>query len=96
MYEELKTENINVVGILQDYEETKDEVAKIIEQSGITYTNIVPDKKFNRKFVSAAIGNPTTLFIDKEGNIVGQTIVGAIEKEKYEKAIKKALEQINE
>lgn len=94
LHEELKSENINVVGILRNYEETKDEVAKIIDTSGITYTNIIPDEKFNREFVNCAIGNPTTLFIDGKGNLVGEIIVGAIKKDDYEKAIRKALEKI--
>ena len=53
------------------------EAAKeITEQAGVKFTNLVLSADFN-EFMSGIVGFPTTIFVDKDGNILGNPIVGS-------------------
>ncbi len=47
-----------------------------MEKSEADFTQIIINKDFEN-IIKWVIGVPTTLFIDKNGNIVGEPIIGA-------------------
>lgn len=47
-----------------------------MEKSEADFTQIIVNKDFEN-IIKWVIGVPTTLFIDKNGNIVGEPIIGA-------------------
>ncbi len=51
------------------------EAKDIVKDTGVTYTNIRAWDDFDSMF--ATIGTPTTYFVDSQGNIIGDPIVGA-------------------
>ncbi|MCM1989057.1 TlpA disulfide reductase family protein [Oceanirhabdus seepicola] len=96
LYQEMKDNGVNVVGIVTDgdNEKRKENIEKIIEMTGVTYPNIIPDEVLKKGLLSQVIGYPTTVFFDSKGNVVGKEVVGAGSKDYYEKAIEERLENI--
>ena len=87
-----------MVGLVSDAfdQKTIDKAQEIAERTGAAYPHIVPDKALSDYLKRAITAVPTTIFIDKDGNIVGEPIVGAISRDMYEKELSKRLEKINE
>lgn len=67
----------------------------ILESSGVTYTNIAMsadllyelEKHFPLEYY------PTTIFVDSSGNIIGETVIGAVPENEYRTQIEAALSQ---
>ena len=68
------------------------EAKDILSKQGASYRNLIlpNDHEYVRKIFSF----PTTVIVDKNGNIVGDPIVGAIEDEKRQEEIFKIIEEI--
>ena len=66
----------------------------VLAKKGVTYQNIWFDSKGEAgKFTSGLYTFPTTYVVDKNGNIVGQPIVGAITGKKQAEALQKLINQ---
>lgn len=67
----------------------------ILAKKGVTYKNIWFDSKSKAgEFTSGLYSYPTTYVVDKNGNIVGEPIVGAITSEKSSlKKLQKLIDQ---
>ena len=77
LYMEYRDRGVELVGILLDgTEESAVESAKtLMIKAGITYTVLLPSQDMGDLLNVQYI--PTTLFVDGEGNLVGETVVGA-------------------
>ena len=87
-----------VVGINSftlDGDETAISEAKdILTKKGVSYKNIWFDSNSEAgKFTSGLFSYPTTYVVDKNGNIVGEPIVGAITAPKQAEALQKLIDQ---
>lgn len=85
-YQEFKNKNINLIGIGTDSGDSDEKLKfakEIIATKGVTYTNFSPDKnsELYKKFIPSLAGYPTTFIVDKEGNIIGNSIVGNVKKQ---------------
>lgn len=74
-------ENVQLLGLVVDIEGEDDTLHKdlameIADKAGAEFTQLLVNMDF-APVVSRVVGVPTTLFIDKEGKIVGDPIVGA-------------------
>ena len=68
------------------------EAKDILSKQGVTYRNLIlPD---DHEYVRKIFSFPTTVIVDKNGNIVGDPIVGEIEDEKKQAEILKVIEEI--
>ena len=96
LYEEVKGEKINVIGLVSDTPDAdNEELAKqILQKKGAKFTNIIPDESIKNNILKNIPGTPTTLFVDSEGNIVGEFITGSHSKEEYKKEIEARLKSI--
>lgn len=56
-------------------EERLEEAKRILDATGVTFLNFVPDAKASAFFTSTMLGTPTTYFLDSEGNIL-KTVTG--------------------
>mgnify|MGYP000363577137 CR=1 FL=1 len=75
---------------LNDISEAKD----VLTKKGITYKNVWFDSNSEAgKFASGLYSYPTTYVVDKNGNIVGQPIVGAITSSSQAKQLNKLIDQ---
>ena len=91
----LKEEGAELVGInagTASDEKGLAEAKDILSKQGVTYRNLIlpQDHEYVRKIFSF----PTTVVVDKNGNIIGDPIVGAIDDEKKQEEILKVIEQI--
>ena len=82
-----------VVGLLDDVwvSNTKylDEALAIIQDTGVTYTNLCAWDGYDE--VLEAVGTPTTYFVDSNGKLIGEPILGA-HTDKYRERMEKYLE----
>ncbi|RDU23864.1 TlpA family protein disulfide reductase [Anaerosacchariphilus polymeriproducens] len=77
-------ENVQIVGLVADideendkeYQEKKELAEKIVTKANADFVQLIGNKDL-KGFLSGIVGVPTTFFVDKEGNIVGEPIVGA-------------------
>lgn len=97
LYEDLP-ENVNLVGLCTDYSEnTAEDVKSLMEEAGITYTNIAGSTTINDSLLKNIQYVPTTIFVDNEGNIIGEVQIGVPRgdaKESYMTMIEDRLEAI--
>ena len=61
---------------LQDLKQM-DAAKKIVKQTGADYIHIVPDTKLQNGILQNVFAVPTTIFVDKNGNQVGETYTGS-------------------
>ena len=70
------------------------EAKDILTKKGVSYKNIWFDSKSEAgKFTSGLYSYPTTYVVDKNGNIVGEPIVGAITGQKQAQTLQKLIDQ---
>lgn len=74
-------DNVQIVGLIIDINgeedtEHRDLAVDITQQAGVDFTNLIANADF-APILKDVIGVPTTLFIDGDGHIVGDPIVGA-------------------
>ena len=88
-----------VIGINTEAQVGKDDVIeeakKILKKQGATYKNISldPDSELG-KYAQEIMSYPTSVLVDNEGNIVGDPIVGAIDKKDTYDKVKTMMEKI--
>ena len=76
-------------------EATLKDAKDILAKQGATYRNIVINSGDEAKAYLAKIFSfPTTVMVDKKGNIIGDPIVGNLEDEKKQEEIIKMIEQV--
>lgn len=77
-------EGCALVGIVTDVygEDNLDKAVKIVTETGVNYDNIIPDDALYQFLAANITGVPTTLYVDKEGNILGG-LIGARSKDNY-------------
>ena len=70
------------------------EAKDILTKKGVSYKNIWFDSKSEAgEFTSGLYSYPTTYVVDKNGNIVGEPIVGAITEKNQAKTLEKLIDQ---
>lgn len=95
--QEWKNKNVRLIGICSDAtsKEYEDIAKNILKEHGVTYTNIIMEKgeKID-KFMSSVVAFPTTILIDRNGNVVGDVITGSIETKEQIDEINKRIDDI--
>lgn len=71
-------ENVNMIGLCLDADSYGDVAKKIIDQSKVTFTNVLLDQALYASLYAQITGTPTTFYLDNKGNIVGKPLVGAV------------------
>ncbi len=70
-------ENVNMVSICADGNGNKELASKIVSESNVKYPALIPDDKLNESILKNVSVFPTTIFVDKDGNIVGDPMEGS-------------------
>lgn len=94
LYGELP-EGSALVGIVTDVygEDNLDKAVKIVTETGVTYDNIIPDDALYQFLAANVSGVPTTLYVDRDGNILGG-VVGARSKDEYKAILEELVKQL--
>ena len=82
-------EGTHLVGLVSDAldDEHKTLAKKILSEKGVTYENWITDDALTDYVNNHVTGVPTTLFIDSNGQIVGDAIIGAVGIDEYLSAL---------
>lgn len=94
--EEYKDKGVQVLGLVSDvldYDgnlmpEQVDLAKEIAAQTGAAYTHLVPSDDLINTLLWQVSVVPTTIFVDSQGNLVGQAYMGALSYEEWVQAIK--------
>ncbi len=96
---ELKDKKFAILGINLDIDaegnpdqNSKEMIASIIEKAGGGMTAIFPDDNLLVNVITKIDAIPYSFFVDKDGNIVGETYVGSHTKEEWAQIIEEALQ----
>lgn len=103
LYQEMKEKGVGVVGMVIDSvgedgttdEDTVKKAQILKEKTGVTYPLMIPDAGNMNGRISGLSSFPESFFVDKDGNIVGDPIMGSRNLEDWKTAVEDALEKIN-
>lgn len=93
-------QNINMISICVDASDETETAKQILSDSKAEFTTIQGNDELNNILINNVQGYPTTIFVDKEGNIVGDPQIGAPENdeskliEAYMSLINKNLDEL--
>lgn len=94
----LREKGAELIGVNVQAGENQEEfngAKEILSKQGVTYRNIViDDNQDARSYIAKIFTFPTTILVDKHGNIVGQPIVGSIEDEEKMNQILKMVDDL--
>lgn len=98
IYQEYGAKGVGVIGICSDTDGKKNfELGeKVIAQTGVTYPNLIPDTLLTTLLMKEVDSIPTTLFVDKKGNVVGRLLIGKRSYEQLTTEIDTLLSQLSE
>ncbi len=97
IYDEFKSYDVGVLGIVSDLkidsykEKDLKKAISIIEENNIKYPNVFADSTFVEYVTGKLFVIPTTVFVDKQGHVIGEMIESACSKEEYINIIKDIL-----
>lgn len=102
LYQEMKDQGVGVVGMVIDSvdadgnadEDVVKKAQTLKEKTGVTYPLLIPDKGNLNGRISGLQSFPESFFVDKDGNIVGEAILGSNNLEGWKEAVEKQLEEI--
>lgn len=101
--EEMEEDGVQVIGMVMDtgtIEETEDEAletAKLLaEVAEAEYPFLIPDENLMNGRLSGIQAYPETFFVNKDGEIVGETYVGARDLDDWKEIVEKELEALEE
>lgn len=97
--EELKEKGGQVIGInidsLDGNEDGIAEAKSILEKQGAKYTNLSLDSNSEAgKYATSIMAFPTTIVLDRNGNIIGEPIMGGIDNDEVYKQLMKTIDEI--
>ena len=95
----IKSMGGEVVGVNTDtfdgQESTIKEAKKILESQGVKYRNFALDANSDAgKYASEIMAFPTTILVDRKGNVVGEPMVGGIDNQDNYDALMKQIQSV--
>ena len=103
LYEDMKEKGVGVVGVVldtvgDDAKQNEDTVKKagvLQEKTKASYPFLVPDSTMMNGRLNGISAFPETFFVDKEGNIVGETYSGSHSLDEWKEIVEKELENVS-
>lgn len=94
--------NVAVVGIVMDVldengnivDENLEQAQLLVQKTGVTYPIILPDSTYLNGRLTSIEAFPETFFVDKNGNIVGETYSGSGSLENWLDVVEQELEKL--
>jgi len=85
LYQQMKDQGVNVAGFVLDVLNEKGEIVQedlkrareLVEKTGVTYPVLLPDSGYLNGRLTGIEAFPETFFVDKDGNVVGETYQGS-------------------
>ncbi len=104
LHQQVADEGVNVVGVVLDVldekgevvEESLEQAQQLVEKTGVTYPILLPDSTYLNGRLIGINAVPETFFVDKNGNIVGETYSGSGSLEDWLEIVEKELAALGE
>ncbi|BAU28750.1 thiol-disulfide isomerase/thioredoxin [Aneurinibacillus soli] len=80
---EMKAKNVNIIGIISDGKEQEVTAYRMMKEMKLTFTNVIPTDELMKQLRKRLIGVPSSMFVNKKGEIVGELVTGARTEEQY-------------
>ena len=85
LYQQMQNNGVGVVGVVLDVLDENGDVLQadleraqtLVERTAVTYPILLPDSSYMNGRLTGITGFPETFFVDKDGNIVGETYSGS-------------------
>lgn len=85
-------EGTQLVGIVADITDGDTAGAlRILEETGVTYPNLIAEGSLLEYLNENIIAFPTTVFVDGNGNVIGDAVIGAMSQSVYESVLSERL-----
>ena len=99
---EYADKGLQVVGIVVDVLDSSGAVSssqvdlakEIVQKTGAAYTHLLPSEDLIRIKLNAVSAVPETVFVDKNGDVVGEPLVGSRSEDDWKAIIDKYLEEV--
>ena len=103
LYEEMKEKGVGVVGVVLDTvgddgkqdEETVKKAGVLQDKTKASYPFLIPDSTMMNGRLNGISAFPETFFVDKEGNIVGETYTGSHTLDEWKEIVEKELNNVS-
>ena len=93
--QEYKDKGVQVIGICSDIyaedEASQQKAKEIVELTGVTYPNLIPDKALEELLLYDITAVPTTIFVNKDGELIGEIVTGTRNLEAFRELTEKYL-----
>ena len=104
LYQEMKDKGVGVVGVTRDTvgsggkqdEEAVKKAQVIQKKTKASYPFLIPDSGMMNGRLNGISAFPETFFVDKNGNIVGETYSGSHSLDEWKEIVEKELENVTE
>ena len=104
LYQEMKDKGVGVVGVTRDTvgsggkqdEEAVKKAQVIQEKTKASYPFLIPDSGMMNGRLNGISAFPETFFVDKKGNIVGETYSGSHSLDEWKEIVEKELANVTE
>ena len=102
LHAEYADSGFQIVGIVADVVDLDgnfmpdmvDTAVEIIDATGADYLHLLPSDSLNEALLKNAVYVPTTIFVDEQGNQVGDMLVGSRAKEEWAEIIDELLGEV--
>lgn len=97
---EFDSAEVQILGLMQDavdmdthaHDPERIELGKVIsERTGAAYPMLIPDASLLGGIMENLMGFPSTYFLDSDGNVIGDVVVGSRSKEEWSRLIEERL-----
>lgn len=87
---------IETQGVIQPglSDEERKKAEKVLKETGVTYQQLLVSEDLANTILSNQLSFPTTYFVDKDGNLVGDPVEGSNDKAGWKRAIDEKLEEL--
>ena len=86
---------VQIIGIISDVTEPENKKAlEIIEATNVEYMNLITSEDLYVNALQYVSAVPMTVFVDKEGNLIGEVLAGSRAEEDWEEIINAHLEEV--
>lgn len=104
LYQQMADQGVNVVGVVLDVLDEKGEIVEeslekaqlLAEKTGATYPILLPDSTYFNGRLTGIEAVPETFFVDRNGNIVGETYSGSGSLDYWLSIVEKELANVTE
>lgn len=104
LHQQVKDKDVGVVGVVLDVLNEKGEIVDedleraqlLVKETGVTYPVLLPDSTYFNGRLTGIEALPETFFVDKNGNIVGESYSGSGDLEDWLEVVEQELANLKE